>query len=146
MNYFTIIFNRVYFLLTKVKNQSPFLGTILLVGIMIGVLIGNVRLFIQSFNERPLIMNNNHEYLFMALIIGLCFLYAKDRRAEIMKVKISYATFKGILTGCLFIFTVVTYILLANINREKIAKQRREMKLSRPNKESLEGRIRKWLE
>lgn len=118
----------------------------MLVGIMIAVLIGNVRLFIQSFNASPLITDNDHEYLFVAVIVGLCFLYAKGRRVEITRVSIGSATVKSIVTGCLFIFTIVSYIMLANINREKIAKERGIIKSINPKKQSLEGRIRSLFE
>ncbi len=44
------------------------------------------------------------------------------------------------------IYTLLTVILVGNINRQKIFKERENTQSNELKKESLEGKIRKWFE
>jgi hypothetical protein len=146
MNYIIIILNRVYFFLVKVKNQSPFLGAVILVSLIISVSLYNIQLLIYTFMIESIIIDNRIFFLGMLIIFFILYTYAKKKKTQIMEQNINYATVKNIVVASFFLFTIVSTIFLANINREKISKERQQMQSKQSHKESLESKIRKWFE
>jgi hypothetical protein len=146
MNYIIIILNRVYFFLVKVKNQSPFLGAVILVSLIISVSLYNIQLLIYTFMIESIIIDNRIFFLGMLIIFFILYTYAKKKKTQIMEQNINYATVKNIVVASFFLFTIVSTIFLANINREKISKERQQMQSKQSHKESLESKVRKWFE
>ncbi len=143
MNILTIILNRVYILLLKVKNQSPFSGTVLLVALLLNSLVFNLVTFIYVLSDKPLIINKIVYFLTWGIITVFVYIYATKRKAQIIKLKSS--TKLTLLVVGIFLFTLISFIWCANINREKLDKERSEIEVQ-PHKKSLEGRIRKWFD
>ena len=146
MNILIVILNRVYLLLTKVKNQSPLLGASILVSLLVGTLISNIFLLIYAFKSSPLCNDNWIDYIVFALIFILVYYYAYKNRQKV----INHSLFSGLRNNLfvilLYVFTLVSFIFLANINRAKIFSQVHNEQSNKPRKESLEGKIRKWFE
>ena len=139
MSILTIILNRVYYVLTKVKNKSPFFGTIILVGLLLNTLIDSIITLIYIINDTP---NRDEVVYYIIWIIStlLLYLYARNRKTQIVEFKPS--TKLNVLVVCVFIFAIVSFVLCANINREKLSVEKSN-KIEKPKKESLEGKIRK---
>lgn len=89
MNILTIILNRVYAFLTKVKNQSPFLGTVILVTILINTLLFDLVFFIYIVLDKANKINELVYFLILALIFIFVYLYAVKRRHQIVESNIS---------------------------------------------------------
>lgn len=146
MNFFIVILNRVYFFLTKIKNQSPLFGASVIVALLIFFNIGNILLFKYSFSEGYHKINMGIG-LFVLLIVFIgVFLFAKSRKMDIINGNLEVSTFKKFLIIAIFLFTIISFVFLANINRQKIFKEQENTQSNEPKKESLEGKIRKWFE
>jgi len=143
MNILIIILNRIYCFLKKVKNQSPFFGTIGLVSLLLNSLVFNIVTFIYILIDKPLKINGIIYFLIWGAFFFTVYLYATKRKAQIIEVKTS--TRLNILVAGIFLFTLISFIWCANINREKLSKEKSEI-LVKPKKESLEGKIRKLFE
>lgn len=146
MNLLTLIFNRIYFFLNKVKNQSPFIGTLILVTLLVCINIGNIELFVYAFKSEPLVLNYSIEFLIMIVVIVLLFFYAKNKKHLIIQMDIKSSTIKNFIVAFLFLFTLISFICLANINRIKIFKEQPHSFQNKDKRESIEGKIRKWFE
>jgi hypothetical protein len=140
MNILTIILNRVYYFLIKVKNRDPFLGTLILVALMLNTLLVNFIAVVYIFREESNKINELLYFVVLALIFTLLYFYAIKRKAQIIEVKPS--TRLNFLVAGIFLFTLISFIWCANINREKLSKTKTEI-IVKPSKESLEGKIRK---
>lgn len=143
MNILTIILNRVYCFLTKVKNQSPFFGTVGLVSLLLNSLVFNLVTFIYILNDKSLKINEIVYFFVWGVFSFIVYFYATKRKAEIIEVKPS--TKLNFLVGGIFLFTLISFIWCANINREQLSKEKSD-NFEKPKKESLEGKIRKLFE
>ena len=139
MNILTIILNRVYYFLSKVKNQSPFLGSIILVALLLNALAYTIIIFIDLINDKSNKIDEILYYSIWGLITVLVYLYARKRKAQIIEVKPS--TKLNLLVAGIFLFTLISFIWCTNINREKLSKEKPNISV-KPQKESLEGKIR----
>jgi hypothetical protein len=139
MNILTIILNRVYHFLIKTKNQSPFLGTIILVALLLNTLTYFLIMSIGIVNNKGGILY----YSIWGIITLLVYLYARKKKYQIKEVKLS--TKKSILVAGIFLFTLISFIWCASINRAKLSKQNSNI-LEKIQKESLERKIRKLFE
>jgi hypothetical protein len=143
MNILTVILNRVYLLLVKVKNQSPFFGAIVLVGLLLNTLAYTLIIFIDLVNDKSNKINEIFYYSIWAIITLFVYLYAKERKTQIVEVKLS-TKFNFIVLG-IYLLTLISVIWCGNLNREKLSKEHPEIGV-KPQKKSLEGRIRKWFD
>jgi hypothetical protein len=144
MRYMVLILNRVYWLLTSVKNPSPFLGAVILVTLLVGVSLRNLILVFYAFKPEPMITNNGRDFLILGIVFILMYWFSTKKRDLIEAVRVESTKFQNWVIALLFFFTLVAFILLANVNREKILNQVDSNSLKKPQKESLEGKIRKW--
>lgn len=141
MNYLTLIFNRVYFFLTKIGNQSPFIGTVILVSLLVIVFVNNIKLSFYALGKSYVLLDEKIEYFIMAVIFVLLYFYAKNRRQQIIN-NIKTEKIKDVIIISLFIVSATIYIFLANINRQKIFKEREKIQSDNfPKKESIEGKV-----
>ena len=143
MNILTIILNRVYYFLTKVKNQSPFLGTIILVALLLNALSYAITIFIDLMSDKSNKINELLYCFIWGTITVLVYLYARKRKAQIIELKLP--TKLNFLVAGIFLITLISFIWCANINREKLSKENSNI-LEKPKKESVEGKIRKLFE
>jgi len=143
MNILTVILNRVYLLLVKVKNQSPFFGAIVLVGLLLNVIFDNLITITQLIGDKPNKTNGLLYYSTWIIITILVYLFARKRKTQIVEVKLS-TKFNFIVSG-IFLLTLISVIWCGNLNREKLSKEQPEFGV-KPQKKSVEGRIRKWFD
>ncbi len=146
MNPLTIILNRVFWFLTKVKNQSPLLGASILVSILIGVFLRNVVLLIYVFKKHPLKTYNWLDYTIFLLIFLLTYFYARKKKGEIMNNALWSSKGNNLFVVFLYLFIVFSFIFLAKVNRDKIFTETKKEQSDLPRKESLENKIRKSFE
>lgn len=146
MNFLIIILNRVYVLLTKVKNQSPLFGAITLVTILIDFSLLNIVGFYSSFKIEPITVNIPVFIALSILTFVPLFFYSKKNESLITEKIIPSHKTNNLLVIILYLFTFVSTIYLANINRTKILGQAKKEQSIKPRKESLEGKIKKWFE
>lgn len=146
MNFFIIILNRVYLLLVKVKNQSPLLGSVILVTILISFNLINIFSLYYAFKEKPLIVGTPFFLFFNILIFIPLLFYANRCKLLIIDRKISSPNKKSMLVLLLYLFTILSFIYLANVNRRIISNQYKIIPPTGQEKESLERRIRRWFE
>ena len=145
MNILTIILNRVYYFLTKVKNPYPFFGALILVVLLINSLLNNLVTFIYLLNGKPNKINEIYYFSILILIFILIYFYAAKRKIQIMETKINFSHKLNFLVAGIFLFTLFSFIWCANVNREKLSKEKPEI-IAKPKKESFEGKIRKLFE
>lgn len=143
MNFLVIMLNRVYLLLTKVKNQSPLLGASILVSLFVGLLIENIFLSIYAFRPVPLRISNWIDYMMMIVIFLLIYFYASKKRQQVVNHSLVLGVKYNLLVTIVYISTVVLFVFLADINADKILNQSIKEHSTKAKKESLEGRIRK---
>ncbi|MBN8786844.1 MAG: hypothetical protein J0I84_07130 [Terrimonas sp.] len=147
MNFLIVILNRVYFFLTKVKNQSPLFGAVTLVTVLISFSILNIIGLYYAFKIKSVIIVNIPLFLVLNLLIFIpLYFYANKKKALITERIVPYFKTKNLIVVILFLFTVVSTIYLASINRDKISEQTKKEQYEKPRKESLEGKIRKLFE
>lgn len=144
MNYFTLLFNRVYALLVKVKNQRPFTGAVFLVSLLVGVGIETGALLIYAFKPVSLRTSVWSGLAILLLITGILYWYADKRRYQISQVEINSKVLKGVYVASLFLVVNLSFVVLANVNRGKISNETSNDSKG-PLKPSLEGRIREWI-
>jgi len=144
MNILIVVLNRVYLLLTKVKNQSPLFGAVTLVTILISFTTLNLIGF-YSIKIAPITINIPQFLCFNLLVFIPLFFYAKRNKGLITEGIVSSPKRTNLIVALVYLFTIVSTIYLANINRDKISKQTKQESVE-PHKESLEGKIRKWFE
>jgi len=116
----TIILNRLFHFLTKVNNPAPLHGAVMLMVILLILIGDSFRLFIYAFQPEPLISN---KYAYLPIAVVLYFLinaYAKKNIEAIIDHEVRFALRKNLLVALIFITVTVSFIWLANINREKI--------------------------
>jgi hypothetical protein len=143
MNLLTIILNLVYYFLTKVKNPYPFFGTLILVALMLNTLLINSIAVVYILGGKSNKINELVYFALLALFLTLLYFYAIKRKTQIIEVKPS--TKLNFLVAGIFLFTLISFIWCANINREKLSKEKSDI-LVKLKKESLEGKIRKLFE
>lgn len=143
MNILTILLNRVYFLLLKAKNQSPFFGAVLIVSLLLNTLLDNIISVIYLLDDKTNKTDRIIYYSIWVIITVIVYIYATKRKAQIIKLKSS--TKLTLLVVGIFLFTLISFIWCANINREKLDKERSAIEV-KSHKKSLEGRIRKWFD
>ena len=146
MNFLIIILNRVYLLLTKVKNQSPLFGAACLVTILISFSLLNIIGLYYVFKITPVMIGTPLFIGLNVLIFIPTFYYAKKHETKITNKEIPSAGIKNAIVIFLYLFTVISTVYLADINRNKISIKNKKEKIKAPRKESLEGRIRKWFD
>lgn len=146
MNILILILNRIYFFLSKVKNQSPFLGTIILGTLLITVTLGNIKLAIYAFKPELLTTNYIVEVIIILVVLVFLFWFSKKKKSQIIKSNIKSPAKNNIIVSFIFLFTVICFILLANINREKIFTERKaKFSIEQLEKQkSLERKLRDW--
>lgn len=146
MNILIVILNRVYLFLTKVKNQSPLFGASGILMLLIYATLNNLLLFVYAFKSYPLKIEYYIDFIEMGLIFIGIYYYAYKNKEKV----INHSLFSGLRNNLfvilLYVFTVVSFVFLANINRAKIFSQVHKEQSNKPRKESLEGKIRKWFE
>jgi hypothetical protein len=145
MNVLVLVFNRMYFILQKVGNQSPFLGAVILVTILISSVILSIWLGVFAFRDEALHIQSGTYFLIIVVVFTLLYLFANKYKEKIICYNIDVPRLKNIYVLSLFIVALGTFIFLSNINRAKIFKERSTL-INRNKKESLESEIRKWLE
>jgi hypothetical protein len=145
MNFLIIILNRVYLLLTKVKNQSPLFGSAMLVAILFSFSLLNIIGLYYSFKIDPFIINFPLYFSLAFIIFILLFYYAKKNKSLIIERDIPSPKTKNLVVALFYLAVVILMIYLANINAKKISKQTKNELNVKPRKESLEGVIKKWL-
>lgn len=138
-----IILNRMYKLLTKVKNQSPFLGALILVTLLFSFTSLNIIGFYFMFKHEFFIINIPFFILFNIFIFILLYFYSRRHIPFIKKGNVSSPSIKNLIVLFIYLFTLISFIFLANINREKILKENKHIPQTE-KRESLEGKIRKW--
>ncbi len=139
-----LILNMVYWFLTSVKNPSPFLGAVILVTLLIGVSLRNLLLTFYAFKPEPMITNNGRDFLILGVVFILMYWFSTKKRDQIEAARVEATKLQSWVIALLFISTLVAFILLANVNREKIFNQVDSNSLNKLQKESLEAKIRKW--
>lgn len=144
MRYIILILNRVYWFLTLVKNPSPFLGAVILVTLLIGVSIRNLLLVFYSFKSEPMITNIGIDFLILVVVFIFMYWFSMKNKELIKAARVNYSKFQNWFVCFLFLFTIVSFILLANLNRKKIFDQIDSSYSNDPQIESLEGEIRNW--
>ncbi|WP_209332999.1 hypothetical protein [Lunatimonas salinarum] len=144
MRYMVLILNMVYWFLTSVKNPSPFLGAVILVTLLIGVSLRNLLLTFYAFKPEPMITNNGRDFLILGVVFILMYWFSTKKRDQIEAARVEATKLQSWVIALLFISTLVAFILLANVNREKIFNQVDSNSLNKLQKESLEAKIRKW--
>ena len=144
MRYIVLVFNRVYWFLTKVRNQSPFLGAVILVTLLIGASFLNLLLAFYAFRPEPMIINNGAGFLILGILFILTYWFSTKKRDLIEAPRVESSKLQNWIVALLFISTAIAHSLLANINREKIFNHMDSSSFNKPQKESLEGKIRKW--
>jgi hypothetical protein len=144
MNILILILNRVYHFLTIVNNQSPLLGTVGIVMLLIYSTLNNILLLIYSFKPNPFVSENYIDFIEMVLIFILLFFYCKKNKEKI----INHSKFSNLKNSLfviiLYLFTIVSFVFLAKINREKIFNVQEKKDIQGAKKKSLEGRVRQW--
>lgn len=145
MNILIIILNRVYYFLTKVKNPYPFFGALILVALLINSLLNNLVTFIYLLNDKPNKINEIAYFSILLVIFLLVYFYASKRKIQIVETRINSAHKLNLLVAGIFLFTLFSFIWFANVNREKLSKEKPDA-IVKPQKESLEGKIRKLFE
>lgn len=143
MRYIILILNRVYWFLTLVKNPSPFLGAIILVTLLIGVSIRNLLLVFYFFESEPMITNIGIDFLILVVIFFFIYWFSIKNKEHIEADRVNYSKFQNWFVCFLFLFTLVSFVFLANLNREKIFRENSGKISKKPQKESLEVTIRK---
>lgn len=146
MHFLIVILNRVYLLLTKVKNQSPLFGAVTLVTILIDFSLLNIAGFYSVFRTEPIKVNIPAFIGLSILTFVPLFFYSKRNEYLITERVITSHKTKNLIVIILYLFTFVSTIYLASINRTKIIEQTKQEQSIKPKKESLEGKIRKWFE
>ena len=115
------------------------------------VLVGFVLLFFHGlanyFNLLPMYPNKFYAIMFF-IFIGLINYYFVVRKKKFLSFNFHKDRKGGIYIITFIIALSVSFIILANINREKIFKERRENPSIEQieRRPSLEGKIRKWFE
>jgi hypothetical protein len=143
MNFLTLLINRIYyFLANKTKNQSPFLGAVILVSVIGYFLFCSLVLLIYLFSEQFVRISH-----FVHLLIGLCFFVALNYYSRKMKSQIMYGEPKRLkrtnyLVVAFCLVVMFLFISLANVNRSKIFAQTKA-RTDEAKKDSLEERVRK---
>ena len=124
--------DQALFSVTAVSTVIVSLALLLLIGIA------------SYFDLFPMFPNKYYAALFM-ILIGFINHFLFVRKQKFM----NYGFQKDKKGGFFIVFALVAFgvlfILCANINRQKIFKERMENGLNEPRKESLEGKIRQWL-
>lgn len=143
MNFLIILLNCIYLFLTKVKNQSPFFGSVIFVTILISFsflnIIGLYYMFkIESFRINiPLFLVLN---IFIFIIL---YFYASKNKVLITERAISSVKI-NILVLIFILFTIMSTLYLANNNRSKMPSEKVKKISDKPHKQSLESKIKKW--
>lgn len=146
MNYIILILNRVYWFLKLVKNPSPFLGAIILVTLLIGLSIRNLLLVFFFFKSEPMITNIGVDFLILVGVFILMYLFSMKKRELIEAARVNSSKLQNWFVCFLFLLTIVSFILLANLNRDKIFKESSGKISNKPQTESLEAEIRKMFD
>ena len=144
MQYILLILNRVYWFLTSVNNSSPFLGAVILVTLLIGIFIRNLLLFFYYFKPEPMITNKVIDFLILGVIFIFIYFFSKKNRDIIKTAQVNSLKLQNWIVAILFISTVSAFILLANVNREKIFNNKNLGVINKSQKESLENKIKNW--
>ena len=138
-----IILNRVYFLLTRVNNQSPFLGAVILVTLLISSMILSIWLGVFAFKDVALHMQSVTYFLIIFIVFTLLYLFARKNKEKFIFHNVNGSVLKNIYVLSLYIVAFGTFIFLSNVNREKIFKNRGTSIIKSKN-QSLESDIRTW--
>jgi hypothetical protein len=146
MNFLIVILNRVYLFLTIAKNQSPLFGASGILMLLIYATLNNLLLFFYAFKSYPLRIESYIDFIEMGLIFIGIYYYAYKNKQKVINHSLYSGLRNNLIVILLYIFTVMSFILLANINRQKISEQTKKEQSNKPRKESLEGKIRKWFE
>lgn len=101
---------------------------------------------IANYFDLLLMFTNKYYAAFFIIVIGFINHYLFVRERKFMKYGFQKDKKGGVLIISFIIAFGILFIVFANINREKIFKERAGKISNEPRKESLEGKIRKWLE
>jgi hypothetical protein len=141
MRVLIITLSRVYFLLLKVKNQSPFLGAIIIVTILLNSLLFEIITCYFLLKKHYLIINEIFYFLTLTLVFLLVYYFANKNKKQIIATNQYSSKKNNLLVAGLFIFTLVSFIWSSNINRARIKNTSSETE-KKIHKESLEREIR----
>jgi magnesium-transporting ATPase (P-type) len=132
-------------LLCKVKNQSPLLGTSILLSLLIILNFMNVVLAIYAPRKEYSLLNPIIYYGLFFVINVLMYLYANKKKHLIIKNNI-VPKWKDWTVFLLFVVSTICFIYLVNINRQKIFSNRKaKYPTEQPIKQnSLESKLRDW--
>ncbi|WP_156131533.1 hypothetical protein [Pedobacter kyungheensis] len=120
MNVLILVFNRVYFVLQKVGNQSPFIGAVILVTLLISSIVFSIWLSVFAFKVEALHLLGSRYFSIIFIIFIILYLFANKHKEKITNDSIEVSPIKGIYVLSLFILALLAFIFLSNINREKM--------------------------
>lgn len=146
MNPLIVILNRVYLFLTKVKNQPPLFGAVCISTLLLYATLNNLVLLVFAFKTSSLIISGYVDFIEIAIIFSLVYYYAVKKKKQIVDPNLFSGIRNNLFVVFVIIFTVVSFVFLANFNRNKIFIQKRKEQSDHPRKQSLESRIKKWFE
>lgn len=144
MKYIVIFLNGFYLFLLYFKNPRPFLGAVILVTLLIGISLRIIFLAIYVFETEPMIMNTSRDFILLCIAFVLLYWFSLKNRNIIESTQIDSSKLQMWVIGILSLFIVAIYIFLANVNRDKILNSSDSRFFEKSNKESLEGKIKKW--
>lgn len=141
-----IFINRMYYALKKVNNQSPFIGSIVILSLLISCNVLNILLVLQSNRESHIIIGKISSIFFIIVLYFIIYGTKIKSKAKIINMK-----FKDVKKINFFVFlsiliTLIMFIKLSNVNRQKIFKGLNQENNTNPKSESLEGTERKWFD
>ncbi|MBE5318636.1 hypothetical protein IM793_05685 [Pedobacter sp. MR2016-19] len=124
MKIVVLILNRVYSFLEKVGNQSPLLGAVILVTILISSIILSISLCVFAFKDKALHIRSGTYFLIIFGVFILLYLFANRYKEKITSYNIGVQRINNIYVLIIYVVALGTFIFLSNINRQKIFKDR----------------------
>lgn len=134
-----IFINRIYHALVKVDNPSPFIGSVILLSIVIFLNLINIMLIIKSNGESYLIFSKFYSLIFLLILFVILYKLKMKSKEKIINLEFKNAKKINLGVSLIIIITLILFVHFSNINREKIFNKSNENNSKHKN-ESLEGR------
>lgn len=141
-----IFINRMYHALIKVNNQSPFIGSIVILSLLISCNVLNILLVLQSNKESHIIIGKVSSIVFIIILFVILYVTKIKSKDKIIDMKFKDVKKINFLVFLSILITLIIFIKLSNINREKMFKGLNQDNNTNPKNESLEGKVRKWFD
>lgn len=143
--YFLFRIYRLY----KDKNKESDAQALFSATAVSTVIVSFILLFLHGianyFDLLPM-FTNKYSAAFFMIVIGLINHYLFVRGKKFLNCGFQKDKKGGFLIVILILALGILFIVFANINRERIFKERADKVSNESRKESLEGKIRKWFE